>query len=110
VWLIVVDTLRTPEEQAEYLRTGASKTSNSLHLPQPDCGLSHAMDSAPILDLNETNIVKAIQWDPKHPSWKVYVEEAKKLGLVCGADWGWDYSHVQLQKTKYQSGAPSVPA
>lgn len=125
VWLIVVDTLRTPEEQAEYLKTGASRTSNSLHLPQVNCphcglttksgrvpggfkGLSHAMDAAPILDLDATSAVKAIQWDVKHPSWKVYGEEAKRLGLVWGGDWGWDFSHVQMPRTEYTSGQPSL--
>jgi len=116
VWLIIIDTLRTPAEQAEYLRVGASRTSNSLHLPQTSCstcghvgGLSHAMDAAPILDLNEVNIVKAIQWNVKHPAWKFYGGVAKELGLVWGGDWGWDFSHVQMPKTRYDSGVPAVP-
>jgi len=109
VWCIVVDTLRTKEEQAELLRTGASRTLNSLHLPQTWCrvcghagGLSHAMDAAPIADLNETNVVKAIQWDQRHVAWKIYGEEAKKLHLVWGGDWHWDFSHVQMPSTAYE--------
>lgn len=114
VWLLILDTLRTPEEQEENLRKGVSKTRNSLHLPQRWCnvcqGLSHAMDAAPIRDLQETNLVKAIQWDPKHPSWQVYGEEAKKLGLVWGGSWGWDFSHIQVPKTLYTSEMPVLPA
>lgn len=107
VWCLVIDTLRTPVEQAEYLRTGASKTLASLHLPQTHCGLcghvgglSHAMDAAPIKDMEATNVVKAIQWDTTHRSWAVYGRIAKKLGLTWGGDWRTfkDFSHVQLSK------------
>lgn len=115
VWLIVLDTLRTPAEQAQYLAAGTSKTLNSLHLPQTWCsvcghagGLSHAMDAAPIADLNETNVVKAIQWDVKHPSWKIYGEIAVGLRLVWGGNWGWDMSHTQMPKTAYDSAGPII--
>lgn len=39
----VTQGLRTIEQQKEYVRTGKSKTMNSLHLPQND-GYSHAVD------------------------------------------------------------------
>ena len=42
----VIEGLRTAEQQAEYLRTGRSKTTSSKHLRQPD-GTSHAADVAP---------------------------------------------------------------
>lgn len=114
VWLVIIDTLRTPTEQAKYLESGASKTLNSLHLPQTWClvcghagGLSHAMDAAPIRDLDE-NVVKQVQWDAGHPSWKAYGAAAKSLGLVWGGDWGWDFSHVQVPRTRYDSAKPDL--
>ncbi len=42
----VIDGLRTIEQQNEYVRTGASKTMASKHLPQAD-GFSHAVDLVP---------------------------------------------------------------
>lgn len=45
----VHDGLRTPEEQAEYLRTGVTKTLNSKHLKQAD-GFGHAVDLVPYVN------------------------------------------------------------
>jgi peptidoglycan L-alanyl-D-glutamate endopeptidase CwlK len=45
----VIDGLRTTEEQAEYVRTGASKTMNSKHLLQHD-GYGHAVDLVPYVN------------------------------------------------------------
>lgn len=42
----VVDGVRTLEKQAEYVRTGASRTMDSYHLIQED-GYSHAVDLYP---------------------------------------------------------------
>jgi peptidoglycan L-alanyl-D-glutamate endopeptidase CwlK len=42
----VIDGLRTQEQQNEYVRTGASKTMNSMHLRQRD-GYGHAVDLVP---------------------------------------------------------------
>ena len=44
--ITVVDGLRSELRQAEYVRTGASKTMKSLHLKQDD-GFGHAIDVAP---------------------------------------------------------------
>ncbi len=44
----VIDGVRTIEQQNEYVRTGASKTMASKHLPQAD-GYSHAVDLVPCL-------------------------------------------------------------
>lgn len=100
VWLILLDVLRDVEKQEEYVRTGASKTMDSLHLPQTRCvyckGMSHALDAAPIKDLDSTDIVKAIEWDQKNPAWATYGRIAKSLGFTWGGDWGWDFSHVEI--------------
>jgi peptidoglycan L-alanyl-D-glutamate endopeptidase CwlK len=45
----VFDGLRTDEEQAEYVRTGVSKTMNSKHLIQRD-GFGHAVDLVPYIN------------------------------------------------------------
>ncbi len=42
----VFEGLRPPERQAEYLRTGVTRTRNSRHLRQRD-GLGHAVDLVP---------------------------------------------------------------
>jgi peptidoglycan L-alanyl-D-glutamate endopeptidase CwlK len=43
------DGLRTPEEQAEYVRAEVSDTLNSKHLPQAD-GFGHAVDLVPFIN------------------------------------------------------------
>lgn len=45
----VHDGLRTEREQAEYVRTGASQTMDSLHRKQPD-GWGHAGDLVPFIN------------------------------------------------------------
>lgn len=45
----VHDGARTEDEQREYVRTGASKTMQSLHLPQSD-GYAHAVDLVPVVN------------------------------------------------------------
>jgi peptidoglycan L-alanyl-D-glutamate endopeptidase CwlK len=45
----VFDGLRTAAEQAEYVRTGVSKTLKSKHLKQPD-GFGHAVDLVPYIN------------------------------------------------------------
>ncbi len=45
----VFDGLRTDAEQAEYVRTGVSKTLKSKHLPQDD-GFGHATDNVPYIN------------------------------------------------------------
>lgn len=80
----VTDGLRTPEEQNELVRTGASKTMNSKHLRQRD-GYSHAVDLVP--------------WVNGKPRWEVplclQVAAAMKQAAVeqgVGIIWGscWD--------------------
>jgi len=45
----VLDGLRTPEEQAEYVQRGVSKTMASKHLRQED-GFGHAVDLVPFIN------------------------------------------------------------
>lgn len=41
--VFVIEGVRTPEKQAEYVKAGVSWTMNSMHLIQPD-GYAHAVD------------------------------------------------------------------
>jgi peptidoglycan L-alanyl-D-glutamate endopeptidase CwlK len=74
----VIDVIRTPAEQAHNLAIGVSWTEKSLHLPQPDCGKSHAIDIAP------RHLMALKNWAPEHPDW----EKLGALGESLGFDWG----------------------
>ena len=47
--VVIVDTLRTDEEQAKYLARGVSWTTKSKHLPQEPDGKAEAIDVAPAI-------------------------------------------------------------
>lgn len=79
--VVIIDTLRTPEEQAENIRKGVSWTVHSKHLPQPDCGKSHAIDVAP------RHLMALKGWAPYHPDWKKLGVLGESLGLVWGGRW-----------------------
>lgn len=74
---MIIDTLRTPEEQAENIRKGVSWTSNSLHLQ----GL--AIDIAPY-DLYQLNGPDKLNWDAKNPVWA----RIGAIGQSIGLKWG----------------------
>lgn len=107
--VMIVDTLRTQVEQAEYLRRGVSQTMNSLHLPQTRCGvcceirnsdgtlgLSHAIDLAPYEEWSRKGPDK-LSWDSAHPGWQIIGQAARSVGLTWGGDWRTfkDLAHVQ---------------
>lgn len=79
--MTVVGTGRTPAAQAKYVKAGTSRTSNSKHLPQPGCGLSHAADVAPY------HLRQMKNWAPEHPNWLALGEKAEALGLNWGGRW-----------------------
>lgn len=90
--VIIVDTLRTPAEQAENIRRGVSWTPHSKHLT------GDAIDVAPyaVFDLHGPD---KLQWDAGDPIWT-------KLGVIgeaCGLKWGgrWtvkDLGHFELKE------------
>ena len=49
IHVLIVDTLRTPAEQADNIARGVSWTLNSKHLVQPD-GYGYAVDLVPYID------------------------------------------------------------
>ncbi len=55
--------------------------------------LKEAFDAVPLIN-------GQAEWDSKHPHWKIYGEEAMKLGLDWGGAWSSfkDYPHCQYRK------------
>lgn len=98
VMVMIVDTLRTPIEQAEYLRRGASWTRNSKHLAQPPEGKSLAIDLCPF-EQYQLHGPDRLQWDAKDPVW----QRMGKIGEGLGLKWGirisgrhFDLGHFEL--------------
>ena len=86
VFLVVVDTLRTPEEHARNLAAGVSWTTRSKHLD----GL--AIDVCPVRLLSEKG------WAPWHPDWQKIGEIGEALGLRWGGRWKQrDMGHFEAQ-------------
>lgn len=90
--VFIVDTLRTPQEQARNLQTGASKTKNSRHLPQAPSGLSRAIDICPYEVFSAAGPDK-LQWNTHDenrellPNWKKLGEIGEGLKLRWGGRW-----------------------
>lgn len=82
----IVQTLRTPEEQALFVRTGRSWTPFSKHLPDPVSGLSRAIDISPyeVYQLNGPD--KPVQ-RASDPVWQVLGQIGEALGLRWGGRW-----------------------
>lgn len=91
--VLIVDTLRTPEEHAENLRRGVSWTTRSKHLD----GL--ALDVCPYSQFQLHGEDK-LQWDAADPVWL----RIGKIAEGCGLRWGGrfkapakpDLGHVEL--------------
>jgi hypothetical protein len=78
IYLSTISTIRTKEEQAQYVKGGTSWTLNSLHLPQPPNNLSLAVDVCPVPLLTMKN------WNPASPLWDRVGEVAAEVGLRWG--------------------------
>ena len=99
VWIVLLETLRTPERAAWLVAQGKSWTTKSYHTPGKDRKAA-ALDAAPIVGVS-SSILKVINWDPDHRHWGIYVGIAQQIGLECGAEWKQaDWSHVQLQRRR----------
>lgn len=81
--VIIVDTLRTIEEQRANVDRGVSWTMDSLHLPQPPFGLALAYDICPYL-IWDANGPDKLNWDPTHPHW----QNIGAIGSSLGLKWG----------------------
>lgn len=83
---MIFDGLRTPEEQAEYVRKGMSRTLNSKHLKQAD-GFSHAIDCVPVV-----GTIPKWDWKLIYPVVRAVDRAATALGIADQIRWGgaWD--------------------
>lgn len=84
--VMVINVLRTVEEQKVNLARGVSATMNSRHLPQPPSGLSHAIDVCPYATYLLHGPDK-LQWDSTDPSWGALGLIGESLGLRWGGRW-----------------------
>lgn len=78
--VMVVDTLRTPEEQAENIRKGVSWTPNSRHLT------GDAIDICPYA-VYELHGADKLQWDAGDPVWTRVGKIGESVGLIWGGRW-----------------------
>lgn len=89
--VLIVDTLRTSAEQAEYLRRGVSWTIRSKHLT------GDAIDVCPYMQFNLHGPDK-LQWDANDPTWSTIGRIGEELGLVWGGRWtnSRDMGHFEI--------------
>jgi len=102
--VMVIDTMRTLEEQRDAVLHGTSWTLKSKHLPQPPDGKSLAIDLCPTAYMMRKN------WNPAGELWWKLAEAGLALGLRSGMDWAgvglppvghtrpsWDPGHLELR-------------
>lgn len=88
--VMVIDTLRTPEEQAENIRKGVSWTRHSKHLT------GNAIDICPFEQFNLHGPDK-LRWDSGDPIWTRIGVIGEGLGLRWGGRWTVkDMGHFEL--------------
>ena len=93
IFVKIISTGRTLEEQAENVKKGVSWTMKSKHLT------GKAIDLCPIrsyfvLDGKPTT---KLQWDDVNPEWTKLGELAESLGLKWGGRWKQrDLGHVEM--------------
>ena len=89
--LMIIETLRTPEEHAANLAAGRSWTQHSKHLD----GL--AIDVAPYATY-QLHGGNKLDWHTNDPVWQVLGEIGEKLGLRWGGRWQQkDMGHFELE-------------
>lgn len=108
----VIEGLRTKARQAQLVKAGASKTSNSRHLTGHAVDL-WPLDPATLKPLPSDAAFKAGSTEARHASAALWAglraiavtvkEVAKERGIAMehGVDWGWDAPHHQLNRTAY---------
>lgn len=88
--VFIVDTLRTPEEQAENIRKGVSWTTRSKHLT------GDAIDVCPY-GVYALHGPDKLQWSDD-PAWQRIGEIGERIGLVWGGRWRQrDLGHFELR-------------
>ena len=98
--IMLVDTLRTPEEQEQNILKGVSWTKNSRHLPQEPSGKSDAIDLCPYSEFSLHGPDK-LQWNGEDPVWEKIGEIGESLGLEWGGRWKQrDLGHFKYNRQK----------
>lgn len=88
--VLIVETRRTPAQQAINLAKGVSWVVHSKHLD----GL--AMDLVPYSVYTLAPGGDKLEWDGSNPAWQTIGRIAKSLGLRWGGDWQQrDLGHVE---------------
>jgi peptidoglycan LD-endopeptidase CwlK len=82
---MIIDTLRTQQEQAENIRKGVSWTKNSKHLPDLE-GKSNAIDVCPY-DVYQVHGPDKLLWDGNDAVWAKIGAIGEALGLTWGGRW-----------------------
>lgn len=92
--VVIVDTLRTPEEHEQNLKNGTSWTKHSKHLD------GDAIDIAPL----ESYLIhgdKKIKWDAADPIWRRMGMLGEAIGLRWGGRWQIpDLGHFEIVRQK----------
>jgi len=84
--VMIIDTLRTDQEQADNLASGVSSTPKSKHLPQPPEKKSLAIDICPY-DVYQLHGPDKLKWDSSDPAWAKLGAIGENLGLRWGGRW-----------------------
>lgn len=96
IMVMIIDTLRTKEEQEKFVKGGTSWTKNSKHLAGPD-GKARAIDLCPYDIYNESGPDR-LQWDASHPVWKKIGVIGESVGLTWGGRWPKkDMGHFEMK-------------
>lgn len=96
--LMIVDTLRSADEQKSNLAKGVSWTKNSKHLPQPPSGKSWAIDVCPYEEFKLKGPDK-LAWNADDIVWNRIGDIGERLGLRWGGRWKQrDMGHFEYVK------------
>lgn len=90
--ILITETIRTKEKQAEYVKKGTSQTMRSWHL------VGQALDFVPVTSTGGTDYNGYYR-----PDVQKAIVEAKRLGFKWGGDWkgAWDKPHLEYQYKGY---------
>lgn len=81
--VMIIDTLRTIEEQKVNIANGVSWTLNSKHLPNPPEMKALAYDLCPY-EVYNTDGPDKLNWNEKHRDWQIIGSIGESLGLKWG--------------------------